>query len=204
MEHLYTIPWFAWIPIVAIVGGIIRSTITGIVQFTYQHRERMEMIRHGLAPGPGLPGPGSGAGKDWGRVHGGQPLRGPAGPMPGDPVAAQRCLHRAIRLTCVGLAITVGLSFIGYHDGQIEPGPWLLGGLIPTFIGVAQIISAILSGATLRPPMAFGPPPPLYTVPPTEPSPTAPGPAPTYEGSYTYRPGSTQELRPPPPPLDRT
>ncbi len=44
------IPWFAWIPIVAIVGGIVRSTITGIVKSTYQHRERMEMIRMGMHP----------------------------------------------------------------------------------------------------------------------------------------------------------
>jgi hypothetical protein len=42
----------------------------------------------------------------------------------------------------IGLALLTGLSFIGYHNHgrafgapTIEPGPWLLGGLIPTFVG---------------------------------------------------------------------
>jgi hypothetical protein len=45
------IPWYAWIPIVAIVCGC----ITGIIKLRYQHKERIEMIRQGIHPdaGPG-------------------------------------------------------------------------------------------------------------------------------------------------------
>jgi hypothetical protein len=40
------IPWFAWIPIVAIVCG----TIAGIVKSVQHHDERMAMIRMGMHP----------------------------------------------------------------------------------------------------------------------------------------------------------
>jgi hypothetical protein len=63
--------------------------------------------------------------------------------------------------------LLIGLSFIGYHGGDgfmspasIHPGPWLLGGLIPMFVGIAQIIIALLSGAQFGvsvPPIAGGP-----------------------------------------------
>jgi hypothetical protein len=43
---LEALPWFAWIPIVAILG----ATITGIVKLGITHRERMAMIRHGINP----------------------------------------------------------------------------------------------------------------------------------------------------------
>jgi hypothetical protein len=50
VEALNAIPWFAWIPIVAIVGGVLSGTIQGIVRHTYRHRERMAMIRMGMHP----------------------------------------------------------------------------------------------------------------------------------------------------------
>jgi len=43
---LSRIPWFAWIAIVAIVGGVIRQ----LVSMSHKHHERMEMIRQGLDP----------------------------------------------------------------------------------------------------------------------------------------------------------
>lgn len=43
---LATIPWFAWIPIVAIICG----TIGGVVKSLTTHRERMTMIRMGIHP----------------------------------------------------------------------------------------------------------------------------------------------------------
>jgi hypothetical protein len=190
------------IPIVAILCVFGLPVFGWIVTRVLAHRERMEMMRRGIIPPPGgLPGA-----KDWGNRAGasaGIGMHPQPAPVPFDPRGPQAALHKGIRLTCIGLAVTTGLSFIGYDHGEISPGPWLLGGLIPTFIGVAQILSAVLAGATIRAPQAFGQPPPLYTVPPSEPPPAAPGPSPTYEGSYTYRPGSTQEVRPPPPPLDR-
>jgi hypothetical protein len=43
---LNALPWFAWIPIVAIVCG----SVGGIVKTAIIHRERMAMIRHGMHP----------------------------------------------------------------------------------------------------------------------------------------------------------
>ena len=40
------LPWFAWIPIVAIVCG----TIGGLMKTLIIHRERMAMIRNGIHP----------------------------------------------------------------------------------------------------------------------------------------------------------
>lgn len=43
---LDAIPWFAWIPIVAIICG----TVTGVVKSMHCHAERMAMIRMGMHP----------------------------------------------------------------------------------------------------------------------------------------------------------
>lgn len=124
---------------------------------------------------------------------------------------AQVTLRKGIRLTFIGLALTIGLSFVGLHSESADipvpglmpvttwhPGPWLLGGLVPMFVGLAQVVTALLSGATLRPVTngngAYVPPPP--NVPP-------PFDSVTYEGPYTYRPDDTQELRPPRTPPER-
>jgi hypothetical protein len=152
------------------------------------HRERMAMIQNGIAPG--LPARG----------------KQPAEPFR-EPVPAQVTLAKGIRLAFIGLAVTIGLSSLGFHDGYWQPGPWLLGGLIPLFIGIAQILVALISGATLGPHFSrpqnlgahspsFGPPP---QAPPTSPS---PGTA-SFDGPYTYRPGSTEQLRPPTSPPER-
>jgi len=180
------------------------------------HRERVEMIRNGVAPGVTVP-PGSYV-----------PPRAPQPPpsyqrattMPSMDMKAPenpyRLMTTGIRLAAIGLALLIGLAFIGLHhhyndDGVLvstwwEPGPWLLGGLIPFFIGMSQVAVAMLSGVQ---PVAFntwqGPGP---QQPPQPPPSYPPGPAqaktpPTYDTSYTYRPGDTQELRPPVPPPDR-
>jgi hypothetical protein len=41
-----TIPWFAWIPIVAIICG----TISSVIHSIHKHNERMAMIRMGMHP----------------------------------------------------------------------------------------------------------------------------------------------------------
>jgi len=137
------------------------------------HRERMAMLQRGYIPAPG--------------GRGGQPYSGPGtwlppGPGPETPPpvqptqywnlwcdneSAQDSLRRGIRTAMVGIALLIGLSFFGYqshggpHGGPtIEPGPWLLGGLIPTFVGLAQILIAVLSGARFGPPPVFGGVPP--------------------------------------------
>jgi uncharacterized membrane protein (DUF106 family) len=46
-EHfLHSMPWFAWVAIVAIISG----SVTTIVKDRIRHRERMEMIRMGMHP----------------------------------------------------------------------------------------------------------------------------------------------------------
>jgi len=202
------------------VFGIFILPVAGWIIVRYlAHRERMEMIRNGITPPPGRS-----TGREWRNT---QNFGAPGMPnmphMPGPATAKKSCdeddfslaaqrivLRRGIRLTFVGLALTIGLSFFGYSDGPLgpswHPGVWLLGGLIPMFIGLSQITSAMLAGATLGPAM-YGPGPgapfpgPPFNTPP--PPPPFGGPPPTYDSSYTYRPGDAQELRPPTPPPER-
>jgi hypothetical protein len=165
------------------------------------HRERMEMLRNGVVPdkvdraqqrwtGAGV-APASvsrtscAADSDW------------------TPETARQALRKAITITMVGFALTIGLSFIGLDGDEWHPGPWLLGGLIPLFVGLAQLIMAVLSGASLRPPVQSWSIPPGAPPPPYTPTPPPTAGATTYDGSYTYRPGSTQELRPPTSPPER-
>jgi hypothetical protein len=190
------------IPIIAILCLFGLPVMAFMLFRVLSHRERMEMIRRGMSP---------------------QTPRSPnwtAPPPPADlgmNVAAGRkgkcrnrgeleppyvTLRKGIQLSMVGLALTIGLSFIGLDNGSIQPGPWLLGGLIPMFVGLAQVILALLSGATLAPVQhqwsAGQPqPPPQFGG-----SGSVPG-QPTYDTSYTYRPGDLQELQPPASPPER-
>jgi hypothetical protein len=117
-----------------------------------------------------------------------------------DPDSAQCTMRAGIKTSMVGLALLIGLSFIGYHPDEfppIHPGPWLLGGLIPLFVGIAQIIIAVMSGATFSmrpvppPPMPPGPPPP-------------PGPRPYSSAPQPGQPGvHYEELARPVRPPDR-
>ncbi len=168
------------------------------------HRERLEMIRNGITPPPGgMMGKGN-RGFDVGPV----------------PVVASRrsqrdcgdpryLLRKGITLTFIGFALTIGLSFIGFSDGGgWRLGPWLLGGLIPLFIGLAQVTTAFLTDPDLFAMVlgrraAFGPVQNGNSFGQTMPPPSAAAPPPQYDTSYTYRPGGTQELRPPTPPPER-
>jgi hypothetical protein len=150
-----------------------------------EHLERLEMLRRGIDPGKANP---SDANTDFTNANARAAYF--AHRLDQTP-SAQAALQKGLVLAAIGLAITLGLSFIGY-------GPWLIGGFVPLFIGVAQILIAMSAGAQLR----FGPPIPPQRPPQSPPTPppgaqTPPYPGATYEGSYTYRPGSTQELRPP-------
>ena len=119
-----------------------------------------------------------------------------------DPNSAQCTMHRGIVTTMVGFAILIGLSFIGYHAGDgpfspatIHPGPWLLGGLIPMFVGIAQIIIGLLSGAAFT-----------FHTPQPGPGPYAPPPGQRPDGApQPGEPGPRyEELARPVPPPDRT
>lgn len=155
--------------------------------------ERMEMIKRGIVPPPSG---GRRAWRDWQRQQQQQAGGWAAGawqqqsqaqpkapPQPATVVYSpdddvQSALFKGIRLTLIGLAILIGLSFIGGTPGtsDFRGGPWLLGGLIPMFVGIAQVIIALLSGAQLpgvtgparfvQPPPSAGPPPPGFSQPP--------------------------------------
>lgn len=144
--------------------------VTGwILSRIMRHRERMAMLERGIVP-PERGGFGRSAARGgfnpppWTAP----PLR-PDGRAALDP-DAQCGMRRGIMTAMVGFALLIGLSFIGWSGGDgvfglpsIRPGPWLLGGLIPMFVGLAQILNAVLSGAqfTLRPmPGPLYPPPP--------------------------------------------
>jgi len=53
MSILTAIPWFAWIPIVAIVCG----TVQCVAKSSMRHRERIAMIRMGMHPDLGVQKP---------------------------------------------------------------------------------------------------------------------------------------------------
>lgn len=172
--------------------------ITAWIVFRWlAHRERMEMIRAGMVP------PVRGSARDWRQATVPAPAPAAAGSDQYTPESAQRQLRKGITLTFIGIALTIGLSLIGHHDGGWRLGPWLLGGLIPTFVGIAQVVNALLFGATFGPAAQFG----AQQVPQAPAAPgTSPGAGPTpttYDGSYTYRPGGAQELQPPYSPPER-
>jgi hypothetical protein len=193
-----------------LVPVIIFALIIGgwMVGRVMRHRERMEMLRRGIVPPP--------AGR-WGRARfsgsTGIPPWGtgpqPGAPAPGfgysaydDPSSAQCTLRRGLMTAMVGFALFIGLSFIGFHGGDglmnppgIRPGPWLLGGLIPMFVGIAQIIIALMSGAVFT----FGMPPPGGPLGPPPPSQRP------YGSAQPGPPGPRyEELARPVPPPDRT
>lgn len=174
-----------------------------IVSRVLAHQERMEMLRRGVVPPPNA--------RDMRRAmkHGWTP-----GAMQQDPsnhydyypqdFYAQQQLRKGMQVAFVGLALLIGLGFIGYRgDGTYVYGPWLLGGLIPLFVGIAQIIGAVLSGASFGPAATrqrFGPgPSPAAGAPdPQNAGAMPPGPA-SYGG---WRPGPMPEIEKPASPPD--
>jgi hypothetical protein len=162
----------------------------------YDHQERMAMLARGLVPPPD---------PRWARraARHGWAVPGSGGAEPGflqeaAQYRAQSLLRGGITVACVGMALLIGLSFI--DPGR--PGPWLLGGLIPLFVGIAQILSAIISGAVIGPAAVYrnaGSPPSGAAA---EPPPAAAAGAPA-QPPYGWRPGLTPELEKPPGPPDR-
>ena len=192
-----------------------------IVVRMMQHRERMEMIARGIMPPPdtrewrkmnrmsrrGGWGAGMGAGQmpPWTPQQTAQTPYGqmpPGAMMQDDPNSPQCQLTGGIKMAMIGLALTIGFATIGAHSDGWRPGPWLLGGLIPMFIGVAKIINGVLGGASLG---AWGarpmpPPPPHYGAP--QPPPAAPGYP--FGNAEPQKPGPRyEELARPVPPPDR-
>lgn len=180
-----------------------------LVNRVFAHQERLEMLKRGIVPPPdpkwarrmgkaGWYDPGA-YGMAPGGAPGAQPGYDPYAMMYADP---NRQLRKGITLLCIGIGLTVGLSFIA--PGR--PGPWLLGGLIPMFVGIAQVVIAMLSGAGGATNI-FGGPRPGMPPPPPGPQAQAPGGQPftsqrdvTPGGYGAWRPGSTAEIGKPPSP----
>ena len=57
-------------------------------------------------------------------------------------------LRWGILITALGFALTVGLYLIGFASGDQYPlhlGPWMLGGFVPLFLGIALILIHVLT-----------------------------------------------------------
>jgi hypothetical protein len=167
-----------------------------MVSKIHAHQERMAMIQRGMAPPPGrgVPPPPPG-------YYPGAPMTMPSP----DYLYAQRQLHRGIQVACIGLALLIGLGTIGGSHHLL--GPWLLGGLIPFFVGVAQIINGYLNGARLPNfggQQQYGGPQQTYAPPPQgQQRPGTGVPPPAGSGPYGWRPGPTPEIERPVPPPDK-
>lgn len=166
------------IAVVAIVLIFGAPVLAFIITRILRHAERIEMIRRGIMPPPDF---GSRrAYREWRRSGGTWPppgaqqqtpwvQPGPAAPRWNSSDDDPQCsLFKGIRLAAIGFAITMGIGYtFGFHGNPI-----ILGGLIPMFVGVAQIIIAVLSGAQLpgiAPRITFMPPPPPPPGPGTPP-----------------------------------
>ncbi len=160
----------------------------------FQLVERLEMIKRGIVPPPqssfgwgsrranrawqqqqqSAQQPGSQwAGPGWQQP---QPVPPPQNWAGCDDIGPQGALFKGIRLALIGLAITIGIRY-GFGSAH---NPIILGGLIPMFVGIAQIIIALLSGAQfpgMGPRATFIPPPPPSAAPPPGTAGPAPGPA---------------------------
>jgi hypothetical protein len=196
--------------IVCIFGG---PVVAWIVMRVLKHRERMEMLRRGMMPpdftdkntykawrraGSPWPPPGAAQQPQWAP----QPAPAAWTTPEDDP---QRALYKGIRVALIGFAITAGLG-IAFHG--FSGNPIILGGLIPMFVGIAQIIIALISGAELpgitqsQPRARFVPPP---GVPGAGPPPPPPGgfsgaPPPPPWADQPGRPRFEELSKPVPPP----
>ena len=204
------------IPLFGIIFLFGAPVAAWIVSRVLAHQERMEMMRRGFMPPPDPRMARRYARMGWQQPPG--PVPPPFSNVPPPPGAnfydpasyAQAQMRKGITVTLVGFALLIGLSFIGVRsDGTFTGGPWLLGGLIPMFVGIAQVINAVLNGARFpgmmagrsndafgNQPSSFGPRP----APGPGPGPVPPEPPATpYAG---WRPGPTPEIEKPTPPPD--
>jgi hypothetical protein len=189
------------IPMVAIIFIFGAPIAAFIVSRVLAHQERMEMLRRGIVPPPNPREMRRAMKYGWTPNATQQGAPAQYGYYAPNDLQAQQQLRKGMQLAFIGLALLIGLGFIGYHgDGMFFPGPWLLGGLIPLFVGVAQIIGAVLGGASFGPPRdRVGPPPsPGTTSSPGNESGGGVTP-PTYGG---WRPGPIPEIEKPASPPD--
>lgn len=197
------------VPIAAITflfGGPVAAFIVWRV---FAHQERMEMIRRGVMP----PMSDNFSYRDarrgnWPGAPGGMGVPPPGAVPPPfyatDPTFyAQNRLRKGITVSMVGLALLIGMSL--FSPGRL--GPPSVIGFVVLFVGIAQIINALMCGAQFpftgashsQPDNSanygnsanFGPPP-NSPMPPTPPG-----------GAYGWRPDGTPEIQKPVSPPDQ-
>ena len=60
-----------------------------------------------------------------------------------DSKTSKRLLRWGVVITALGIALTLGLYPIGFFAGSSYPlhlGPWMLGGFVPLFLGLALVL----------------------------------------------------------------
>lgn len=65
-----------------------------------------------------------------------------------EPKTKGGLLRWGILITALGLALSIGLYPIGLSSGEVYPlglGPWMLGGFVPLFLGLALVLLHFLS-----------------------------------------------------------
>jgi hypothetical protein len=159
------------IPVVAILCVFGLPIAGWIISRVLAHNEYMAMINRGITPPPDsrawrraqregwVPPPGApgNPGNAWGvpppppPFYTGTPPTAPDASGDYYHAYAQRRLGKGIMVAMVGMALYLGLGFI---DGNHGFGGSSLPGLIVMFVGLAQIISAVLAGATVGAPSA--------------------------------------------------
>jgi hypothetical protein len=199
------------IPLFAIVFVFGAPMAYWLISRILAHQERMEMLRQGFMPPPDPRAMRRAAKYGW--TPGAPPVPPPPAGFQNYGNAAnysydanfdaQRQLRKGIQVAFVGLALLIGLSFIGgYADGHPVYGPWLLGGLIPMFVGIAQIITAILGGARFGPGIGVNQVNASYDPGVTAGAPSGSRPADVPSGPTGWRPGPTPEIQKPAQPPD--
>jgi hypothetical protein len=113
-------PWIVAIVSIVVFIGL---PLSAWVLFRYfAHRERMEMIRHGMVP----PMPSSydaGAG--------------------GSSSVDRLMVRGGISLFVIGFVVLLAISSIAYETAHSLLGPWLLGGILPMLAGIAEILTGL-------------------------------------------------------------
>ncbi|MDE2481448.1 MAG: hypothetical protein KGN02_04590 [bacterium] len=191
------------VPLFAIVFLFGAPVAAWIISRVLAHQERMAMIRQGYMPPPDPRAMRRGT---WQGAP--PPPPGPGMQMPPPTVGmydptyyAQAQLRKGITITFIGFAVLIGLSFTLHGS----PGPQVLGGLVPMFVGIAQIINAVINGARL-PGMIGNPSASQHAnfgpAPGPMPGPGAPPPPEPPSGPYAWRPGPTPEIEKPASPPD--
>ena len=65
-----------------------------------------------------------------------------------EPAPAKGMLRWGVLITALGFALTVGLYVAGYNSAASYPlrlGPWMLGGLVPLFLGLGLVLLHFLT-----------------------------------------------------------